>query len=136
MSTIYLSLGTNVGDRWQSLRAAVAALDGFIEIDAVSPVYETAPWGPIREQPRFLNCCVSGRSELAPELLLVALRQLEKRVGAQQARRFGPRTIDIDLLAMGRVTLQYRHWHLPKRQIARPWPFACPHPKRDWALLR
>ena len=119
MATVYLSLGTNVGDRWQHLHNAMAALGGLIKIEAVSPVYETAPWGPIQDQPYFLNCCVRGRSDLQPMMILVALKKMERRLGTPLGQRYGPRTIDIDVLSIDNATLCYGRWKLPKPQIER-----------------
>ncbi|MGB1252073.1 MAG: 2-amino-4-hydroxy-6-hydroxymethyldihydropteridine diphosphokinase [Candidatus Promineifilaceae bacterium] len=117
MSTVYLSLGTNVGDRWQNLRDAIKSLGGLIQIETVSSIYETEPWGPVHDQPYFLNCCVSGYSDLESEQLLVALKRLEERLGARNVKRWGPRLIDIDVISIGQVQLTYGRWKLPKPLI-------------------
>jgi dihydropteroate synthase/2-amino-4-hydroxy-6-hydroxymethyldihydropteridine diphosphokinase len=97
-STAYLSLGSNLGDRLQNLRDAVAALEraGVLLLD-LSPVYETAPWG-LTDQPPFLNMAVAARTSLEPRALLRLLQQIERDLGRLPAERWGPRLIDIDLL--------------------------------------
>jgi dihydropteroate synthase/2-amino-4-hydroxy-6-hydroxymethyldihydropteridine diphosphokinase len=94
----YLSLGTNLGDRLHNLRAAVTALEAAgVRLTALSPIYETAPWGPV-EQPNFLNMAVAGRTALPPDALLQLLKQIEHDLGREPGERWGPRLIDIDLL--------------------------------------
>jgi dihydropteroate synthase/2-amino-4-hydroxy-6-hydroxymethyldihydropteridine diphosphokinase len=97
-STAYLSLGSNLGDRLQNLRDAVAALErAGVLLPDLSPVYETAPWG-LTHQPPFLNMAVAARTSLEPRALLRLLQQMERDLGRQPAERWGPRLIDIDLL--------------------------------------
>ena len=97
--TAYLSLGANLGNREETLREAVkrlAAEDG-VELCAVSPLYETEPWGKT-DQPRFLNIAVSLRTTLSPEALLVLTQSIENALGRVRHERWGARTIDIDVL--------------------------------------
>jgi len=94
---IYLGLGTNLGDRAENLRTALARLTEVVRVTAVSSVYETEPWG-IREQPRFLNMAVGGVTELEPEALLAAVKNIEREMGRTDGVRYGPRLIDIDIL--------------------------------------
>ncbi len=97
-ATAYLSLGSNLGDRLQQLRGAVAALEkAGVSLPALSPVYETAPWGHT-DQPPFLNMAAAARTNLPPLELLRLLKQIERELGRQPAERWGPRLIDIDLL--------------------------------------
>jgi 2-amino-4-hydroxy-6-hydroxymethyldihydropteridine diphosphokinase len=81
---------------------AVALLDEHpgIEVLRASTLRETAPWGPV-EQPRFLNGAVAVETTLAPRELLEALLDVERRLGRVRNERFGPRTIDLDLLLYG-----------------------------------
>ena len=95
----YLSLGANLGNREETLRGAVAQLaaaDG-VEMDAVSSLYETAPWGKT-DQPRFLNIAAALRTKLAPEALLALAQTVENRLGRVRHEHWGPRTIDVDIL--------------------------------------
>ena len=97
MSTIYLALGTNLGDRSANLRSAVAALPPIVTVLAESPVYETPPWG-LTDQPAFLNMVLRGETDLGPARLLEYLKHLETELGRVAAIRWGPRQIDIDIL--------------------------------------
>ena len=97
MSHIYLSLGTNLGDRAANLQQALQALARGMTITAVSHVYETEPWGVV-EQPAFLNMCVTGTTTLAPHALLDFCKQIEAEVGRTPTFKWGPRLIDIDIL--------------------------------------
>ena len=90
----FLGLGSNVGDRWATLRQAVGALSGVV---AVSPVYETEPVGG-PAQDRYLNIVVELDSPLDPHQLLERCRELEAAAGRVRAERWGPRTLDVDVL--------------------------------------
>ncbi len=97
--TAYLSLGANLGNREETLREAVkrlAAEDG-VELCAVSPLYETEPWGKT-DQPRFLNIAVSLRTTLSPEALLELAQTVENDLGRVRHEHWGARTIDIDIV--------------------------------------
>lgn len=105
MSTVYLGLGTNLGDRIANLDRAVEGLRGGVTITAVSPLYETDAWG-IEEQPDFLNMCVSGVTVLNPHDLLRYVKELEGLLGRIPSQRWGPRLIDIDILFYGTLIMQ------------------------------
>jgi 2-amino-4-hydroxy-6-hydroxymethyldihydropteridine diphosphokinase len=93
----YVGLGANLGDREGTIRAAVADLPGVV---AVSTLRETDPVG-ITDQPRFLNGVAVLETELAPRELLDGLLAVERRLGRERGKRWGPRTIDLDLLLYG-----------------------------------
>src|SRR5712691_11888864 len=95
--TIYLALGSNLGDRRGNLAAALQRLREIMEITTVSSVYETEPVG-YTEQPRFLNIALHGQTTLPPQELLQAVKQIEKALGRQATFRNGPRPIDIDII--------------------------------------
>jgi 2-amino-4-hydroxy-6-hydroxymethyldihydropteridine diphosphokinase len=97
MPTVYLALGTNLGDRLQNLRAAVAHLEPEVHWKRGSSVYETEPWG-LAAQPRFLNMVVGAETELAPLALLHTLKKIELQLGRTAGVRYGPRIIDLDIL--------------------------------------
>lgn len=94
-----LSLGSNMGDTRSNLRAAVDHLGTVsgLELDRVSRLYRTAPWGDT-DQDWFLNACATGWTTLAPEELLRTLKRIELALGRAPSRRWGPRAIDVDLL--------------------------------------
>ena len=119
MSRVLLSLGTNLGDRRRNLRAAVRRLGLRLRVTAVSPVYETAPWGET-DQPPFLNICLAAESDQTPLDLLRFLKQTETDLGRAPTYRWGPRLIDIDILAyddavIREATLTVPHAHLAQR---------------------
>ena len=97
MTLAYVGLGANLGDREGTIRAAVADLPGVV---AVSTLRETDPVG-ITDQPRFLNGVAALETELAPRELLDVLLAVERRLGRERGKRWGPRTIDLDLLLYG-----------------------------------
>ncbi len=101
---VAIALGSNLGSRELSLaraREAIAARLG--PLARISRIYETDPVGP-PDQPRYLNQVVLLRSARAPEELLGTLLEIESELGRTRGRRWGPRTIDIDLLLCGTVT--------------------------------
>ena len=98
MKTAFLGLGGNLGDRRHTLAQALRALDaGEVSVRRVSDVYETAPVG-ITRQPEFLNLVAEVETSLAPETLLARCLQIEAELGRVRRERWGPRTIDIDVL--------------------------------------
>ncbi|MCB9958897.1 MAG: 2-amino-4-hydroxy-6-hydroxymethyldihydropteridine diphosphokinase [Rhodospirillaceae bacterium] len=100
MPRILLGLGGNLGDRASTMRAAIAGLTRFLNVSAVSPVYETAPMY-LKDQPAFLNLALTAETDMAPASLLAAVKYLEQRLGRVPGVRYGPRPIDIDILLFG-----------------------------------
>jgi 2-amino-4-hydroxy-6-hydroxymethyldihydropteridine diphosphokinase len=111
-STIYLALGSNLGDRSANLRSAIAALPPAVRVLQESPVYETPPWG-FTDQPAFLNMVLKAETELGPVELLHRLKKLETRLGRQPAVRWGPRLIDMDILFYGDLVLDVQGLVIP-----------------------
>lgn len=98
MYTAYIGLGSNLGDRAGNLLAGLEYLEEEgIVIEAVSSIYETEPQG-FTEQPRFLNMAAKVRTTLTPRELLKLLQSIEARLGRVREVRWGPRTIDLDIL--------------------------------------
>ena len=99
----YLSLGSNVGDREENMRDALAALAAHgVEVEAVSGLYETEPVGEILDQPDFLNAAARISTALEPEELLDVCKAVEVEEGRMfGGPRHGPRPIDIDILLLG-----------------------------------
>jgi dihydropteroate synthase/2-amino-4-hydroxy-6-hydroxymethyldihydropteridine diphosphokinase len=116
-ATIYLALGTNIGQRAANLRAALAGLTKQVKIKRVSPVYETEPWGFI-DQPAFFNQVIEAETGLAPDELLAAIKNLETRLGRQPTFRNGPRLIDIDVLFYGNEVLSAADLAIPHPRMA------------------
>ena len=112
---IYLSLGSNVGDRAQNLNTAIAVLpDAGVSVRRVSAFYETEPVDYL-EQAWFLNCVVEGETQLPPFDLLRRLRGIETRMGSRKLIAKGPRLIDIDILVYGQETID-----TPELQVPHP----------------
>ncbi len=97
MPQTWLSLGTNLGDRAQNLERTLLALRAVGTVTAVSPIYETVPWG-VTDQPEFLNLCAAATTTLAPRPLLTTLKIIERELGREPGLHWGPRLIDIDIL--------------------------------------
>lgn len=98
--TVYLSLGSNLGDRAANLREAVSRLAGLGHVSAVSSFYETEPV-EVAAQPWFLNCAVQMETEKMPRQMMAAVLAIEQEMGRQRKQDKGPRTIDIDILLFG-----------------------------------
>jgi 2-amino-4-hydroxy-6-hydroxymethyldihydropteridine diphosphokinase len=92
-------LGSNLGDRRAHLEAAVLGLAAMGEVVAVSSFRETEPVGP--PQPRYLNAAAIVATELPPRDLLAVAQEIERRAGRERRGRWGPRTLDVDLLLYG-----------------------------------
>lgn len=93
----FLALGSNLGDRWQYLRTAVVEMPDLIRI---SPVYETDPIGPPGQGP-YLNCVVELSTDRSPRQLLRTAQAAEEKAGRVRTARWGPRTLDVDVLLVG-----------------------------------
>lgn len=104
--TVYLSLGSNVGDRVANLRAAIAALESVGKVTAVSSFYETEPV-EYTQQPWFVNCVVALETEKMPKQLLSGVLKIEREMGRKRnpSQVKGPRPIDIDILLFGRSVI-------------------------------
>ncbi len=115
---VVLALGGNVGDKVLSLRRALRAIaaEPEIELTAVSRFYRTPPWGKT-DQDWFVNACALGRTTLKPEALLERMKALEVELGREPAERWGPRVIDIDLIAYDDVTLKTDRLTLPHPEL-------------------
>ena len=114
---VYISLGSNLGDRLQNLRAAVRALPPAIRPLAQSPIYETTPWGYI-DQPDFLNQVVLAETNLHPQGLLARLKLIEANLGRLRNFRYGPRLIDLDILFYDDLVLQTPDLTIPHPHLA------------------
>ncbi len=95
----YIALGANIGNPLAQIDAAIIALEASEQVTclALSPVYKSKPHGDI-EQPDYLNAAVKVRTTLAPEALLNLLHTIEQQCGRQRTVRWGPRTLDLDLI--------------------------------------
>ncbi|MBN1484743.1 MAG: 2-amino-4-hydroxy-6-hydroxymethyldihydropteridine diphosphokinase [Chloroflexia bacterium] len=110
--TALIGLGSNLGDRTAYLRRALVLLAQLGQLQAVSSVYETPPWG-YQEQPSFLNAACRLNTDLPAPALLEEMLHLEQDQGRQRQRHWGPRTIDLDLLFYDDLVLQTAGLTLP-----------------------
>ena len=126
--TCYIGIGSNVGDRAAQIYFAREQLDRLPETTTIrsSDVYETEPIGPV-EQNQFLNAVVELRTELEPRELLRHLHDIERRAGRRRTQRWGPRTLDLDLLLYGDCVIEREHEGL-----------IVPHPRMHerWFVLK
>jgi 2-amino-4-hydroxy-6-hydroxymethyldihydropteridine diphosphokinase len=118
MNTVYLSLGSNVGDREANL---VRAIEEFARrgtrIIRQSAFYETEPL-EIRDQAWFLNCAVEVETTLTPQQMLTVLLEIESEMGRQRAVKYGPRNIDIDILLFGASVVDTPDLVIPHPRMA------------------
>jgi len=116
LSPIYIGLGSNLGDSAAEIQLAIDHLrqsDG-ISVVRISSLYQTPPMGP-QDQPDYLNAVVELQSTLDPIVLLDRLQEIERQQGRVRGRRWGERTIDLDLLLYGDVVVDH-----PRLQVPHP----------------
>lgn len=116
MTQVAIGLGSNVGDRRVHISAALELLSHVVDDLRVSTLIETEPMY-VADQPAYLNGAAMGFTSLGPLELLARLKAIEREVGRTPTARYGPREIDLDLLAYGRV------------QFRSPGRLAVPHPR-------
>lgn len=115
--SIYLSLGSNEGDRIKNLVQALVLLNENAEIQLLkmSGYYETEPWGPVKQDP-FINIAAEISTTLQPLELLSACQEIENKLGRKRTLHWGPRTIDIDILL-------YHDCRIDLEQLKIPHPY-------------
>lgn len=117
---VYVALGSNLGDRHAALAAArdaIAATPGC-ELLAVTAVEETAPLGPA-DQPPYLNQMARVRTTLSPTALLDRLQEIERAAGRVRAERWGPRTLDLDVVLIEGRSVRTGRLTVPHPELAR-----------------
>ncbi len=116
MARVYVGIGSNLGDRFAYLSAAVESLDGVGSVVSGSPIYETEPVGVSGQDP-YLNAVVALETECAPTDLLKALLAIEQTHGRVRDVRWGPRTLDLDLLWYDGISIDAPGLTVPHREI-------------------
>jgi 2-amino-4-hydroxy-6-hydroxymethyldihydropteridine diphosphokinase len=120
MANALIALGGNVGDVRATFRKAISHICGMAQAALVarSSDYATPPWGN-EEQARFINACIEIETSLDPHALLYALQRIETKFGRDRSTetRWGPRTLDLDLIAYGDITLQKAELTLPHPRL-------------------
>lgn len=119
MTTVYISMGSNIRPRATYLRKGINALKiSNIRIKRLSSVYQTSPVS-LKTQPHFLNAVLKAETTLSPEALLLLFKQIEKSLGRVGGKRFGPRTLDLDLLRYGNLRLNTKTLTVPHPRMTR-----------------
>jgi 2-amino-4-hydroxy-6-hydroxymethyldihydropteridine diphosphokinase len=131
---VYLSLGSNLGDRVANLQTCIRLLSRLGYVAKTSSVYETEPM-ELREQPWFLNCVIELETDLSARELLSGIQQVEAELGRSREIHKGPRTLDIDIVLFDSETiheddLQIPHPGMHQRAfVLAPLAEICPHVK-------
>ena len=121
-----IALGSNLGNRELNIDSAIAELVKIVEITHLSTNHETDPVGG-PEQPKYLNAIAIAETELEPEELLIAMLEIENKLGRKREIHWGPRTLDLDLIVFGDevidseiLVLPHPHAH-ERRFVLEPW---------------
>jgi 2-amino-4-hydroxy-6-hydroxymethyldihydropteridine diphosphokinase len=115
----YIGFGSNLGDRTATWEKTLALLNQTADVHilrAATPI-ETDPIGPIQDQPRYLNSVIAMETSLAPLDLLDGLLHIEQQLGRVRKERWGPRTVDLDILLYGDETLNHPRLQIPHPEI-------------------
>ncbi len=115
--TVYLALGTNLEKRSTNLVTACTELKKFVTIKRISHIYETPPWG-VTNQPKFLNQVLEVTTDLSPQELLTAAKDIEVKMGRVPSEKYGPRLIDIDILIYGCHEVSSPNLTIPHQSLA------------------
>ncbi len=116
-NAVFLLLGANLGDRWQSFRSATKLIEERIgALKVISAVYETAPWG-VLDQPSFLNQVLEIETTFDPETVLRLILQIEHELGRVRHERWAARLIDIDLLYFNDLVLDGSRLTVPHPRL-------------------
>ncbi|MDQ7157332.1 2-amino-4-hydroxy-6-hydroxymethyldihydropteridine diphosphokinase [Staphylococcus warneri] len=114
MVKAYLGLGSNIGDRAHQLQQAIRIIDQYqyIDVTSISPIYETEPVG-YTDQPQFLNLCIEIETTLNPQELLKRCLETEETLHRVRKIRWGPRTLDVDILLYGNEIIEEDNLIIP-----------------------
>jgi len=122
MTTIYIGIGSNLGDREGTCLKALEELEKRgIKVTKKSSRYETEPWG-VRDQPKFINMAVEADTDLSPEEVLKVIKEIERNFGRRETLRWGPRVVDLDILfyndlVIDEPDLRIPHPHMHERDF-------------------
>lgn len=118
MSVAYIGIGSNLGDRLSFFKRAIEllAVSPDIKVEIVSSLYETQPIG-FKDQPLFLNAVIKLSTELSPKELFSLMQSVEKNLGRERRERWGPRTIDLDLLLYDDIVLMDQGLTVPHPRL-------------------
>lgn len=117
MSVVYLSLGSNLGNREENIKRAMELLgENKVVIEKTSSFYETDPIG-LQEQDNFYNLVIKGRTSLSAENLLITIKKIERTLGRKKTKRWRPREIDIDILLYDDCKINIPNLKIPHPQM-------------------
>ena len=116
MVDVFIGLGSNVGDREGNLNKAAGLLRNEMKLLKISSMYETEPMY-LTDQPWFVNCVAKFETNLAPKELLERLRNIERRLGRQENVKYGPRSIDLDILFYGNEVINESDLKIPHPKL-------------------
>lgn len=117
MSTAYISIGSNLGNREENCRKAVNLLkEQGIKVVKLSSAVETRPWG-LTDQPMFINMALSIETDMPPEELLAVIKCIESDMGRRPAIRWGPRIIDLDILLYEDLVIKSTSLEIPHPEM-------------------
>jgi 2-amino-4-hydroxy-6-hydroxymethyldihydropteridine diphosphokinase len=118
MPTAYIGIGSNLGDRKENCEKAIRLLEkSDITVTTRSSMIETEPWG-LTDQPAFVNMAVEIDTQLRPEELLFLLKKIEREVGRSDSVRWGPRTVDLDILLFNDLVMKTPQLEIPHHHIS------------------
>lgn len=112
MDRVYISIGSNLGDRISNCKKALDEMGSFANIVTVSSLYETEPVGK-EDQPDFINCVAEIDTDLAPHDFLERLNVVEEKLGRVRDEKWGPRTIDLDIIFYGDQVINDNDLEIP-----------------------
>ena len=112
----FIGLGSNLGDREENLRRAIQLLKQKMKLVKISSLYESEPMY-VKDQPWFVNCVAKFETNLTPKELLEYLHEIERKFGRQRSVRYGPRSIDLDILFYGNEIVDRNDLKIPHPMI-------------------
>jgi len=117
MPIIYIGIGSNLGDREENCKKAIALLEQKgIKVLKRSTLYETEPWG-FKKQPKYINMAIEAVTDLEPEELLRTLKEIEVIMGRVTGVRWGARVIDLDILLYDDIIIKTPHLKIPHQYM-------------------
>ena len=119
--TVFIALGSNLGDRLENIRRGVESIHPRVcEVKACSPIYETPPWGEV-SQPPFMNAVIKASTDLSADDLFGQMLSIQREFGPSPSQRYGPRYLDLDLIFYGTSILQTANLIVPHPLAHRRW---------------
>ncbi|MCK5392485.1 MAG: 2-amino-4-hydroxy-6-hydroxymethyldihydropteridine diphosphokinase [Deltaproteobacteria bacterium] len=112
MQRVFIGIGSNLGDAIGNCKMALDEIGNFAEIVRISSLYETEPVGN-EDQPNFINCAAEIRTDISPHELLTHLNRIEEKLGRVRGEKWGPRTIDLDIIFYDDLVMRENNLIIP-----------------------